>query len=83
MNEMFDRKFSRGRNFLEGRKNNRALICLSNEIDSAVSTLTAAVGVQALAHQQGVYPSSALTHQKKTGPIPGRPKKLKTSGRPT
>lgn len=81
MNEMFDRKFSRARDFVEGRKNGRVLMRLSREIDSAVLTLTAAVTTQHAAQQQGIYPTSAPANQKITGSIPGRPKQISVTKR--
>lgn len=74
INEMFDRKFSRPPDFLQGRGNRRTLIRLMNEVDSAVGTLNAALSTQALNQQQEVQYSSGYVYQ--PGSLPGRPRNL-------
>ena len=78
MDEMLDREFCVPRQLLHARKYRRDLCRLKSELDSSVSTFTAALGSQSIRQQQGINHSGNI---EQTGPIVGRPLNLKVSKR--
>ena len=78
MNNMFDRKFSRPRDFLQGQEYSGELMGLTEELDSAVTMLNAALTTQLLSQRYGIQYSR---RSEVTGPIPGKPTNLSISMR--
>lgn len=80
IDDMFDRKLSRPRDFIQSRHYRRNLERMRSEIDSALTTFNTTLLVQMTCEQQGVMESLILS-ETKTGPIPGKPQDLTAAKR--
>ena len=79
INDMFDRKLSRPRDFIQSRHYHRNLEQMKSEIDSALTTFNTTMLVQSMHEQQGV--KSFILSKEDTGSIPSKPQNMKAAKR--